>query len=147
MLAGKRRKFGKEFKLAAVESCRGNRPLVSVAEEFGVSVSMLSRWRALEVKRSKSVVNSVHDMGLSAIITCQQNTEHATGNIELLTAIIRHIRGNKSQRYAIIDELRDRYCVRQLCKILGVSRSGYYTWLSQRPNNSSEVSRAHDHEC
>lgn len=146
MLAGKRRKFGKEFKLAAVESCRGNRPLVSVAEEFGVSVSMLSRWRALEVKRSKSVVNSVHAMGLPANISCRKNTEQATANVELLTAIIRHIRGDKSKRYAIIDELRDRYCVRQLCNILGVSRSGYYTWLSQRPTNATELSPAHAHE-
>lgn len=37
-------------------------------------------------------------------------------------------------KYQFITQKRDRMPVAQLCRLLGVSRSGYYTWCKRRPS-------------
>lgn len=41
-------------------------------------------------------------------------------------------------KYAYIKASRDRYTVRQFCQVLGVSRSGYYEWLSRAPSRREQ---------
>lgn len=40
--------------------------------------------------------------------------------------------GCPALKYKVIFSLRDQYPVKDLCKALGVSRSGYYAWLQRR---------------
>lgn len=40
--------------------------------------------------------------------------------------------GCKALRYKVIHRFRDRFTVSELCKLLGVSRSGYYKWLNRK---------------
>jgi putative transposase len=38
-------------------------------------------------------------------------------------------------KYEFMKEHRDRYRLHSMCKVLNVSRSGYYAWKSRRPSN------------
>ena len=40
--------------------------------------------------------------------------------------------GCKELRYKVIHRFRDRFTVEELCKLLEVSRSGYYKWLKRK---------------
>lgn len=40
--------------------------------------------------------------------------------------------GCKELRYKVIYRFRDRFTVEELCKLLEVSRSGYYKWLKRK---------------
>ena len=40
--------------------------------------------------------------------------------------------GCKELRYKVIHRFRDRFTVEELCKLLEVSRSGYYKWLNRK---------------
>ena len=37
-------------------------------------------------------------------------------------------------RYAIMKEMRFRYCIAAMCRIVKVSKSGYYKWLNRKPS-------------
>ena len=44
-------------------------------------------------------------------------------------------------RYKVIFRFRDRFTVKELCKLLEVSRSGYYKWLKRKdePDNDKVI--------
>src|SRR5215216_4529982 len=46
----------------------------------------------------------------------------------------RVLRAGVAARYQMIKELRRDYPVRLLCRVLGVSRSGYHAWLTRAPS-------------
>ncbi|MBA4603908.1 IS3 family transposase [Thermoactinomyces mirandus] len=41
-------------------------------------------------------------------------------------------KGGKKLKFRVVDELRHHHSVKDLCKFLGVSRSGYYRYLSRK---------------
>lgn len=47
-------------------------------------------------------------------------------------------------KYAWIDEHRDQYTVSQLCRVLGVSRSGYCQWRVRPPSKRALADQALD---
>jgi hypothetical protein len=50
-------------------------------------------------------------------------------------------------KYAWIDTYRDQYSVSRLCRVLGVSRSGYCQWRSRAPSARSQANAALDAEA
>jgi putative transposase len=49
-------------------------------------------------------------------------------------------------KYAWIDAHRDQYSVSRLCRVLGVSRSGYCQWRCRAPSSRSQANAALDAE-
>lgn len=51
--------------------------------------------------------------------------------------------GCKEIKFRIVYRFRDRYPVQALCKLLGVSRSGYYKWLTRqgRPDRDEPIAK------
>lgn len=50
-------------------------------------------------------------------------------------------KGGETLKFQVVDELRDRHSVKDLCEYLGVSRSGYYRYLSRKnkPDKDEEL--------
>lgn len=46
----------------------------------------------------------------------------------------------KNEEFKIVDMLSQEYPVKDICKMMGVSRSGYYKWLRREPS-SREINR------
>jgi len=51
------------------------------------------------------------------------------------------IKGGEKLKFQVVDELRHRHSVKDLCEYLGVSRSGYYRYLSRKnkPDKDEEL--------
>ena len=44
-------------------------------------------------------------------------------------------------RYAMIKEESTRFSIKLMCRLLGVSVSGYYAWVDPKPSNRTERNR------
>ena len=44
-------------------------------------------------------------------------------------------------KYEFMQEHRERYRLQSMCKVLKVSRSGYYAWKGRRPSNRQQVNK------
>ena len=106
----------------------------TVANALDIHPFMLSRWRK-EV-RDGVLKGRARRMDLPARSARELNQlqalkrEHALlqAEHELLKKAIRFSSARKTEIFAFIDTQRERFAVKRLCALYGVTRAGYYAW-------------------
>jgi putative transposase len=53
----------------------------------------------------------------------------------------RHLRATKQMRFQFIEDHRDKFPVKLMCKVLEVSTSGYYAWRGRPPSKPETANR------
>ncbi|WP_085987174.1 IS3-like element ISMasp3 family transposase [Magnetococcus marinus] len=131
--------FAPEFKeqvLKMVES--SDKPIPVIAEEFGISAKNIYNWR----KRSHEKLTSRDKDEILEVKEENKRLKKKLAQLEEEQAIFKKgvcvLREIPSVRYAFIQAHSKSYSVESLCRVLDVSRSGFYGWLNRTSTSKAE---------
>src|SRR3954471_13514658 len=121
------RRFTKEFEEEAVRLARtSGRTQREIAGDLGIGLSTLVRW----IGRSRDR-HAIDPSGVASDVTAELKRlrrENETGARHPEEGHRFFRPGGKSMRFALIDRAKAEFPVHRLCRVLGVSQSGYFAW-------------------
>ncbi|WP_394846013.1 IS3 family transposase [Pendulispora brunnea] len=139
----KRRVFTPQFKAEAVRLCKvGDRTIGQVAKDLDLTETALRAW----IKRAETDAGDAPKESLSTaerdeLTELRRKVKRLEMERDILKKANGLLREGIDVRFAFVHEEKASYPIAVLCKVLGVSRSGYYAWAS-RPTPSRERSDA-----
>nr|WP_186129855.1 IS3 family transposase [Burkholderia gladioli] len=149
-----KRQYTDEFKIEAVRLAESVGQH-EAARRLGVPVATLGNWTRRNLLSSSAPKTGGHD-ALAKRATrpiseleaensrLRKELASAKLDIEILFKSDGVLREGVAVKYARIDDHRDRYSVTRLCRILGVSRSGYCQWRVRPPSARAHANAALD---
>ena len=142
-----RRQYTDEFKREAVALLASSgRPLLQIANELGISPSMLRNWRNRgEGRNAGSALrpipapapHSAPGLGIGNLPPSPRERSSAYGARHFKKSC-GHLLGTAEMRFRLIEDQRDVWPVRVMCDALSVSPSGFYAWRS-RPESPRKM--------
>ena len=134
----KRHVYTREFKAEIVALAeKREKSVAQIARDTGINETMLHRW----IYKSKAA----RDTGLPAFPGHgnPQDEEHirqqkadkaqqSTNEILKKAGIQLITKGSSEKKYRFMESNKNRYNIRDMSKILGISRSGYYAWYKKK---------------
>ena len=142
------RRFGKEFAAEAVRLVEvSGRTQREIAMDLGVGLSTLRRWldkrheheiEAPPPERQEDLAAELKRLRRENVILRRNRDPEESRDF--------FRQGGKSMRFRLIDAAKKGFPVQRLCKVLGVSQSGYFAWKDRpacRRQNEDMVLLAH----
>ena len=138
-----RRQYTREFKLEALQLHEtSGKSAAQIERELGIGKGNLYRW-----KRDLAQGGQEAFPGHGRLSSEQERIR----KLEREVAILRqerdiqkkasgHLLAPKKLRFQFIDDHRDEFPIRRMCKELNVSPSGYYAWC-KRPASAREMAK------
>ncbi|MFC0193626.1 IS3 family transposase [Aureimonas pseudogalii] len=125
------RRFGKEFEAEAVRLVEtSGRTQREIAEDLGIGLSTLRPW--LDKRRERDLEGPPPERQedvAAELKRLRRENEILRQEREILKRAANFFRqGGKSMRFRLIDAAKKEFPVQRLCKVLGVSPSGYFAW-------------------
>ncbi|MGB8149925.1 MAG: IS3 family transposase [Candidatus Cybelea sp.] len=123
------RRFGKEFEAEAVRLVEvSGRTQREIAMDLGVGLSTLRRWLDKRREHEIEAPPPERQEDLAAELKrLRRENEILRQEREILKRAANFFRqGGKSMRFRLIDAAKKEFPVQRLCKVLGVSQSGYF---------------------
>ncbi|WP_412735996.1 IS3 family transposase [Krasilnikovia sp. MM14-A1259] len=146
---GRPSKYTQEFRADAVELVRSSgRPINEVARELGLSHETLRNWvRKHEQQTSGPGAGSAAGAGLSVadkdaeIARLRREVAELRQEKEILRKAAAFFEGDGSvtSRFRFISTHRGEHGVKRLCRVLAVSRSGFYRWAAAAPGRAART--------
>ncbi|WP_338826103.1 IS3 family transposase [Neomoorella thermoacetica] len=132
-----RRKYDEEFKRNAVELCRTSGKTTSqIARDLGINSSMLNRWRREQVKYGERAFPGIGKQMRGTDLEeenrrLKKELAIAEEERDILKKAGGHLLQNAEMKYRFIREHTGTFRVETMCRVLKVSRTGYYRWLKR----------------
>jgi transposase-like protein len=141
--------YPEEFRREAVQLVRrGDRSIRQVAAGLGISDHTLNNWvKAAERAKARAQgPDSLSETELAELNRLRKEDAELKMDREiLLKASVYFRQGDEPlSRFRFVSAHRDHYPVKALCRVAGVSRSGYYTWASPPPSPRCVDDAHHD---
>ncbi|MFC1611460.1 IS3 family transposase [Myxococcota bacterium] len=136
MSSRKRRRFTKEFRAEAVKlALESNKTAAEVARDLGVSGKSLRDWiKQHEIDRGKGPVGALTTEEKQELARLRRENRELRMERENIKKSDGLLRQGKSMRFTFIDAERASFPVTTLCRVLQVTRNGFYAWL-KRPES------------
>ena len=129
----KYRTYAKEFKLEALELLkRGDKSAGEIERQLGITPGLLVKWRAQVPGDPR---------GTSSAAGTERPGRSQGGDPSLAARAVggrggardpkksaEHLLTKKRMKYAFMAAHEQEFSLKRMCKVLGVSRSGYYAW-------------------
>ena len=126
----RQRRFTKEFEAEAVRLVQtSGRTQREIAGDLGIGLSTLVRWigRSRDRRAADPATAAESDVTeSSAAAPGERDPPPGAGYPEKGHRFFRP--GRKSMRFALIDRAKAEFPIHRLCRVLGVSQSGYFAW-------------------
>jgi helix-turn-helix protein/transposase len=117
------RRFTKEFEEGAVRLMQtSGRTQREIAGDLGIGLSTLVRW----IERSRDRRAAAESDVTAGLKRCAGDPPPGAGYPEKGHRFFRP--GGKSMRFGLIDRAKAEFPIHRLCRVLGVSQSGYFAW-------------------
>ncbi|MEO6057903.1 MAG: IS3 family transposase [Gemmatimonadales bacterium] len=133
-MAEKRRSFRPEFKQEAVRLlAESGRPLTHIARELAIRPEQLREWR----RRVAPMTPAPAPASLSEaeeVRRLRRELEVVRQERDFLKKGGGVLRERVPVKYACIARHRDEFTVALMCRVLRVSRAGFYAWLERPPS-------------
>ncbi|WP_414899190.1 IS3 family transposase [Sphingomonas sp. Leaf10] len=145
MASTTKRRFTDEFKREAVLLWEtSGRLQTEVAAELGIMPTMLRRWQRKQqesgtppaspaAKPSVSTMASPADRA-SEIARLRRELDRVRMERDIPKKSRRHLCGDAAMKFAFIEQHASTWPVNVMCRMLDVSRSGYYDWRGRAPS-------------
>jgi transposase-like protein len=130
----KRRVYSKEFKLEAVAlSEKSEKTVKEIALDLGMPYQVLCKLRSIYKSEGKESFLGRGNIKASEreLYELKKQLKELEEEREILKEGLGHFFVGSSKRYKFISSNRDRFRIEMMCRLLGVSRSGYYKWLKR----------------
>ena len=144
-MQSKRKTFTKTFKQEAVRLLeKGDRPAAEIARELGIPHNRLYKWqKQINTKGADAFPGFGRQSGKDAELT---SLKRENERLKEEVAILKNGRAVLCQgirvKYQFIKDQQRHHHIAHLCRILRVSRSGYYDWLSRPPSHREQANRS-----
>ncbi|NJN70718.1 MAG: IS3 family transposase [Nitrospira sp.] len=131
-----RRRFTDEYKAEAVRLVRGGGMTVTqVARDLDLTESSLRNWiKQAEVDEGEGPRGAATSAELEELRRLRRENRELRMEREIPKKRRPFLREGKRMRYAFILAEKAFYPVAILCRVLEVSRSGFYAWLQRNPS-------------
>ncbi|WP_155084804.1 IS3 family transposase [Piscirickettsia salmonis] len=128
-------KYTEEFKKSSAKlAVDSNQAISHTAQELGIHSSTLHGWvNKYHPNSPNTVKDEVSDMA-AEIKQLKKELARVTQEREILKKAAALLCKRNTVKYAWIKENKCVFPVDRVCSILGVSRSGYYSWLKVQPS-------------
>ncbi len=127
-----RKRFTKEFRDEAVQlAINSDIPKRQLAEDLGVGKSTLFKW-ITDYRQKQGLSNNVvvpaNELKLELLRLRKENTARGARHPKKSNGLLRK---PKVMRYRFIEAQKAGQNIGRLCKLLKISRSGYYSWRTR----------------
>jgi transposase/putative transposase len=141
---GARKKFTPEFKREAVQLLeRGSRPASELARELGVRRNQLYKWqREFQARGAGAFPGSgARKERTTEITRLKRELAHVTEERDILKKSGSVLRQGCMVKYGFIQTHQQEFRLTRMCRVLQVSRSGYYAWQRRGPSARTQANQ------
>ncbi|MCW5907219.1 MAG: IS3 family transposase [Chitinophagales bacterium] len=130
-----RKTYTRDFKIKAVELSKQRGNAAAVAKELGIREQMLYKWKVL-YEQGKLMPEKVSEKSKEEleIARLRKALKEAELERDIFKKGRRHLHQERTVRYGFIKNHQYQFPVVTMCKVLQVSKSGYYGWLHHQPS-------------
>src|ERR1700759_2135195 len=129
-----RRRFTPEFKAQAVKRVLDGRGLSEVATELGLSTGQLSSWRTEHLAAGSAEALAQRKAEEAEMQRLRRDNKRLEEENQILRKAAAFFRqGDRMSKFAFVSAEQANHAVSTLCRVVGVSVSGFYAWLQGIP--------------